>query len=85
MKYNQVNNGTVITMFQLLIPGSVARSQTSLTESISRSCGAWSAIVIDPTTQRTQPVYQRCAVSLVQWNEQVQHCKHLEWSVISVQ
>lgn len=37
------------------LPGSVARSHTSVTDSISRSWGACRTIVVDPTTHRTQP------------------------------
>lgn len=37
------------------LPGSIARSQTSVTDSISRSWGAWRTIVVDPTTHKAQP------------------------------
>lgn len=37
------------------IPGSVARSQTSFTELISRSWGACRTMVVEPTTHKAQP------------------------------
>lgn len=33
----------------------MAKSHTSLTESIPRSCGAWRTMVVDPTTHKAQP------------------------------
>lgn len=45
-------------------PGSVARSQTSFTDSISRSCGACKTIVVEPTTHKTQPrIPKICSLS----------------------
>lgn len=46
------------------IPGSVARSHTSLTESISRSCGACRTIVVEPTMHKIQPrIPKMCSFS----------------------
>lgn len=46
------------------VPGSVARFQTSITDSISRSAGACNTIVVEPTTQRIQPsIPKMCSLS----------------------
>jgi len=47
------------------LPGSIARSHTSVTDSISRSWGACKTIVVDPTTHKTQPrIPKICSLSL---------------------
>lgn len=50
---------TKILTIMMHSPGSVARSQTSFTDSIVRSLGAWSTIVVDPTMQSTHPTIPR--------------------------
>ena len=56
-QYNMFqSNSRIYAVWQLFcIPGSVARYHTCLTDSMSCSWGACRTIVVDPTTQRTQP------------------------------
>lgn len=45
----------LLWQLEMSVPGSVARYQTSFTDSMFFSFGACRTILVDPTTQRTQP------------------------------